>query len=269
MAYNDLCPLPPQIYGFNHEYLNSTNNLQQNQRSFVQGIGYDNRAQYMGYITNSSSSSNTTTFTNNNNDISLMNSIVCYQSFSDLLDNHGHELDHYLHFQGEKLKEALQQQKKQQMALILNNYQSKVMALLRQKEQDLQNLRAKTKMLEEYLRKKEEEAQVWQKIAREKNEMVIELNNMMKQNLRDNDNDNDNDDDTESVCDCETLKKNGRGNDSNEEMKYGCKWCKCKEMCVVFFPCKHVCCCKQCEPLLQFCLVCQSPKQTCMEILLS
>ncbi|KAK9740037.1 hypothetical protein RND81_03G006500, partial [Saponaria officinalis] len=156
---------------------------------------------------------------------------------------------------GERLREALHQQKNQQIALLFNEYHSKTLELLRKKEQELEKLKEKTKLLEEYLKKKQDEVQLWQIVAREKEEMIMELCKFVSEK------DDDRNDDAESVCDCESL--------NNARRDQECKWCNREEMCVVFLPCRHVCCCKQCELLLEFCPVCQSVKQGCLEILLS
>lgn len=176
------------------------------------------------------------------------------------------------------------------MQLIINSYESRSNALMREKEEDLEKMRVKTKLLEEYLKKAVEETEAWQRIAREKEEMVIELNNMLlmvqqnlslvsQQNNIVNNNNNiisgeNEENDVESVCDCESLiGRAGEERESEETEKklFGCKckWCNDGSLCVVFLPCKHLCCCKVCEPLLGLCPVCHSVKQGSLEIFFS
>jgi len=180
--------------------------------------------------------------------------------------------------QGEKLRQMLHQQMRQEMALILNNFESKTMFLVREKEDELQKLRMKTKILEDYLRKTEVETEAWQRIAKEKEETVISLANMLEQvkaNLslapQPDQNNSTDDNDAESVCDCDSLGKNRAEEErENEEMiKFGCKWCNSEYPCVVFLPCKHLCCCKSCDGLLELCPVCHSVKQGSIEVFFS
>ncbi|KAL2895364.1 BOI-related E3 ubiquitin-protein ligase 1, partial [Bienertia sinuspersici] len=249
---------------------NSNLSLQQ-QKHFLQQqmeMGYCNFDQGISSYPSSSSCTTTATFTEN-----CLPSMAYNQPLATLLQKHNHELDQFLHLQGERLKEALHQQKRQQMLLLANSYESRTVELLREKEEDLEKLRAKTRLLEDYLKKAETETEVWQSIARKKEEMVIRLNNMLlfaQQNNIINNNINyynnnvdgvGEDNDAESVGDCQSLNK-------NEEIKnkFNCKWCKNCSLTVVLLPCKHLCCCKECEPLLGLCPVCHSVKQSSLEI---
>ncbi|XP_021755288.1 probable BOI-related E3 ubiquitin-protein ligase 3 [Chenopodium quinoa] len=231
------------------------------------GMGYNNVGNNQGI--GSSSTAATTAVTENS------------LPFSALLDQHKREVDLYLHVQGEKLKQAIHQQKRQQMQYLVNSFESRTMAIMKEKDENLEKLRGKAKILEDFLKKSEQETEMWQSIAREKEEMVIELNNMLfviQQNLvfstpPRNDIANGNhggEDDVESVNECEAIDKNDRGNlqENHQEVnnKMVCKWCNSGKLCVVFLPCKHLCCCRNCESVLGLCPVCYSAKQDSMEV---
>ncbi|KAL9238141.1 hypothetical protein vseg_012610 [Gypsophila vaccaria] len=220
-------------------------------------LSHDNFQQQQSFVFSNEFTNNIINNKNNNG----VNSFGLSHHFSTLHYKHCHELDLYLHFQGERLKEALQQEKTQQIAVILNKYESKAMELLKHKEDEIEKSREKTRMLEEYLKKKKEEIKVYQRVGKEKEDMIGEVKKMvvmLKQNMCDFETRKD--DDAESVSECEAV-KNERGN------KNECKWCKCKEITLVFLPCRHLCCCKQCGLQLQFCPVCHCAKQACLEIL--
>uniref|UniRef100_A0A803LIY3 Uncharacterized protein n=2 Tax=Chenopodium quinoa TaxID=63459 RepID=A0A803LIY3_CHEQI len=199
------------------------------------GMGYNNVGNNQGI----GSSSTATTAVSENS-----------LPFSALLDKHKREIDLYLHAQGERLKQALHQQKRQQMQYLINTFESRTMSIMKEKDEKLEKLRGKTKMLEEFLKKSEQETEMWQSIAREKQEMVIELNNMLfviQQNLAfstppRNDIVNGNhgvEDDAESVNECEAIDKNDIAIQENHQevnRKMVCKWCNSGKLCVVFLP---------------------------------
>lgn len=190
--------------------------------------------------------------------------------FAAMLEKQMRDINLYLYVQGERLKEALQQQKSQQLQFVIKSFESRTMALMREKEENLEKQRVKTKLLEECLIKSVEETEVWQSIAKEKHEKVIELNNMLlmiQRNLLSSTL-QPNDGDAESVYECEAIEEEVK---VSEEMKKKvvCKCCNNGELCVVFLPCRHLCCCKDCETVLGLCPLCQSVKQGSVEILFS
>ena len=76
---------------------------------------------------------------------------------------------------------ALQEQRKQQLALMLKKVEEKATMLLRQKDEEIANARNRTMQLEEFTRKMEVESQAWQRQAAENEAMVVSLSNKLQQ----------------------------------------------------------------------------------------
>ncbi|GMH03287.1 hypothetical protein Nepgr_005126 [Nepenthes gracilis] len=189
------------------------------------------------------------------------------------------EIDLYLRVQNERLRHGIQQQRKQQIAALLNRLEPKASALLRQKEQDLAKVRKKTEQLEECLRRAEIETEAWQRAAKENEAMVISLNNMLE-HLKDRLYSGRIAEGAaaaaqggaESVCESSSNSRisgeREKGVETEGKRKGFCKCCKSRSSCIVFLPCKHLCSCRSCEAFLELCPVCQSVKEGCTEVFL-
>ncbi|KAH0752236.1 hypothetical protein KY285_005384 [Solanum tuberosum] len=95
------------------------------------------------------------------------------------------EIDQFISLQNERLRLALQEQRKQQVALILRNYESKTHLLLKQKDEEIAKAANRSKELEDFLKRIEMENQTWKRIANENEAIVVSLNNTIEQ-LREN-----------------------------------------------------------------------------------
>lgn len=200
------------------------------------------------------------------------------QSLADQLETQRLEIDWLLHFQLERLKFALQEQRKQQLGSLLNRLESKTITLMRQKEEDLARARKKMMELEDWLRRREVESQGWQRVATENEAMVKYLNNMLEQVRETHLLLSNGAEDAESYGGgpIDRREDEGRGRDRGEGgeevkdqcKKMACKRCNSRTSCFLFFPCRHLCSCKSCEPLLGCCPVCKSVKEASMEVFL-
>lgn len=175
--------------------------------------------------------------------------------------------------QNERLRRALQHQRKEHVALLLSALESKSQSVMRQKEEDLAQSKKRNKELEDCLRKAEMESEAWQRVAKEKEGMVVSLTNTLQQvQERELWWDSNRAEDTESCCyPCEEGEEYRDEEDKVEKlrMKMACKSCSSRTSCVLFLPCRHLCSCHFCEALLEFCPVCNSVKEGCMEVLLA
>ncbi|KAI4336757.1 hypothetical protein L6164_015245 [Bauhinia variegata] len=153
--------------------------------------------------------------------------------------------------------------------MLLSSLESKSLSLIRQKEEDLTQATNKTIELEDHLRKAEMESEAWQRLAKENEAMIANLSNTLEQVRERMVLVSNKGEDTESCCGpCE------RRNSKEEEMeslrqRMACKGCNSRSSCLVFLPCRHLCCCYFCEALLDFCPVCKSAKEGCMEVFLA
>ncbi|GMH18024.1 hypothetical protein Nepgr_019865 [Nepenthes gracilis] len=211
------------------------------------------------------------------NGLSYPQSMPFSQSLAAEVQRQRREIDSYLRVQNERLKYAIQQLRKQQMEALLNQLETKTLALMRQKEQELAKVREKTEQLEEFLRKAEIETEVWQRAAKESEAMVMGLKNMLEQAKKrlpsSNGGAGEAAHDAESVCgssynSCSRKGERGKGKEMELKKMNGCKSCNSRVSCIVFLPCKHLCCCESCEALLVLCPVCQSVKDGSIEVFL-
>lgn len=178
----------------------------------------------------------------------------------------------------------LQEQRKQQLEMLLKKLEVKTSTLLRQKDEEIAKATNRAMELEILLKKLEMESQAWQRIAQENESLVYSLNNTIEQ-LREKGSCcfNNGAEDAGSCCnlpeeDEETERNRGRNcsinsGENKEERKRKmtivnvCKGCNSGDSCVLFLPCRHLCSCKKCQAVLQSCPVCLAPKKASIEAL--
>lgn len=134
-----------------------------------------------------------------------------------------------------------------------------------QKDEELALARNKTRELQYFLKGAEMEARAWEKAAKEKEAIVCDLNNRLNQ-VKEKDCLFPNPaqvDDAVSFCDSSSGSKT-----EEPSKKMACKLCQARSSCFVFFPCRHLCSCKSCEPLLGHCPVCETVKEASLEVFL-
>ncbi|XP_022763046.1 probable BOI-related E3 ubiquitin-protein ligase 3 [Durio zibethinus] len=223
----------------------------------------------------------------NNNNSNNRESMMYCQSTVSQVENQRHEIDQFITSQNERLRLLLQEQRKQQAAVMVNKIESKASLLLRQKDEEIAKATNKTMELQNLLKKLEMENQAWQIVAQENEAMVLSLNNAIEQ-LRERASScfNNGVDDAESCCEVnregmETEENRGfaglvadQGQEQDEErprkmMTMVCKCCNSRSSCVLFLPCRHLCSCKDCAAFLDSCPVCRTAKKACIEALIS
>ncbi|ESQ53610.1 hypothetical protein EUTSA_v10027575mg [Eutrema salsugineum] len=190
-----------------------------------------------------------------------------YRSQS-LLDAHmekqKQEIDQFIRVQNESLRYVLQEQRKQEMEMILRKMETKALVLMTQKDEAMSQALSKNMELEDLLRKMEVEKQTWQRMARENEEMVATLNSTLEQ-VRER---------AATFHDEAAVEDEGSccGGDSFPAKKMSnCCWnCGSNgETRVLFLPCRHLCCCTECEAGLVLCPMCNTPKKNRIEAFFS
>ncbi|KAL6346652.1 hypothetical protein AAG906_000270 [Vitis piasezkii] len=88
------------------------------------------------------------------------------QSLASQFDNQRQEIDQFITLQSERLRLVLQEQRKQQLAALMRKVESKALALLRQKDEEIAKATNRAMELEDFLRKLEMENQAWQRWPR-------------------------------------------------------------------------------------------------------
>ncbi|XP_059636589.1 probable BOI-related E3 ubiquitin-protein ligase 2 [Cornus florida] len=180
------------------------------------------------------------------------------------LEKQRQEIDWVLRLQSERLRTTLQEETRQQIGVLLKRYEAKTMSLMWEKEEDLVSAKKRTMELEECLRRQELEMEVWQRIAKENEATVTNLNTALQQarervSLSSPD--------AESFCDSSNYRV--VNNEAEQSKTMACRLCNARSSCIVFLPCRHLCSCKLCEAFVGFCPVCQSLKKASVEVLLA
>ncbi|TQD96359.1 hypothetical protein C1H46_018125 [Malus baccata] len=178
------------------------------------------------------------------------------------------EIDQYIRLQSERLRMMLQEQRKQQLAMLLKKIDSKTQVLLKQKDEEITQANRRQMELEDFLRKLEAENLAWQRVAQENEAMVMTLNNTLEQyreramfcNVNGGE-------DAESCCGNYREEEGESDGGGGKKMK-ACRRCNSGSSCVLFLPCRHLCSCKDCEAVLDYCPVCRTPKKASIEALL-
>lgn len=167
----------------------------------------------------------------------------------------------------------LEEQRKNQMALMLKTVETKAMNMMKQKEQDLILATNRTMALESCLRETELENQTWKTLAKENENRVNNLShtlNDVKQRFFVVKPD---EPDANSFCGSNEEEENNKNKvttataSSSSTSKLACNRCNSRKSCMLFLPCRHLCSCKHCEPFLVSCPICKSGKEASMEVL--
>ncbi|WCJ35069.1 hypothetical protein M5689_016337 [Euphorbia peplus] len=177
------------------------------------------------------------------------------------------ELDFFLQSQAERLKCGLQEQANKQMSFLLKRVESEAMQLMHQKEQEISQAKNKSMELESCIKRAQKESDSWQILAKENEEIAINLSKKLKQLTTQNCQD------SESIC-CGSCQPNdatederGHQNDVVEgPKKMVCRGCNYRAPSLILLPCRHLCSCKFCEPFLISCPVCGSFKEGSLEV---
>ncbi|CAK9139594.1 unnamed protein product [Ilex paraguariensis] len=190
------------------------------------------------------------------------------------------EIDFFISLQNEKLRLALQAQRKQQIQSLLKKYESKIQFLLGEKDEEMAKAVNRTLELENFLNGMEVENQTWQRLARENEAMVMSLNTTIEQLRQSACLSSNGVEDAESCCDMienrgdtteeESEKRGNEHEQDNAEQgtrKMMCKNCNSRNSCIIFLPCRHLCTCKDCEAFFHSCPVCGMVKKAGIEAL--
>ncbi|KAL0383927.1 UNVERIFIED_CONTAM: putative BOI-related E3 ubiquitin-protein ligase 2 [Sesamum radiatum] len=177
------------------------------------------------------------------------------------IENQRMEIDFFINSQNERLRLALQEQRKQQIALFMKKYESKIQFLIKQKEEEIARAAKKSMELQDFLKRMEVENQTWQRVARENEAMVASLNSTIERLREEAGNAAE---DAESCC-VEEEKRTETWVEKARKMV--CRCCNSRNSCVIMLPCRHLCSCRDCEALLDSCPVCTTVKKASIEAL--
>ncbi|EPS66413.1 hypothetical protein M569_08369, partial [Genlisea aurea] len=163
------------------------------------------------------------------------------QSLSCELEKQKMEMDWFLQMENQRLRNSILLEGIRQKEAIIQQYESKVNSLIALKDEQLTLLKSKASELHNSLKTAQSEAVSWKKKAKECEAAVRHLKKKLVKCL---------------------------GGEEEESIIMACKGCHTRSICFVFLPCRHLCCCSACEPLLGRCPVCRTVKEASLEVLL-
>lgn len=209
-------------------------------------------------------------------------SMVFDQSLAPQMKKQRLDIDPLISLHSERLRIAFQEHRRQQ-TILLKKYESEAQIILGQKDEEIAKAANRARELNDFLQRMESENQAWQRLAKEKEAIIVTLNNTITQ-LREKACLACNGvDDEESCCDIiinntttaetetETVRRTVAGHESEHNTrKMICKICNnSRNPCVIILlPCRHLCSCKFCLPYICSCPVCNMPKKGSIEALL-
>ncbi|CAA0807731.1 SBP (S-ribonuclease binding protein) family protein [Striga hermonthica] len=189
------------------------------------------------------------------------------------VENQRIEIDMFINSQNERLRMALQEQRKQHMSMFVKKCESKVQFLIRQKDEEIEKAARRTAELQDYLKRMEIEKHAWQRAAMDGEAAAASLSSAIER-LReaaavDGCGGGDAAGDAESCCCMGGDEKLARNENLVGNLrKMICKRCHVKKSCVIMLPCRHLCACRECEGFLDSCPVCNVVKRASIEALI-
>ncbi|XP_041997368.1 probable BOI-related E3 ubiquitin-protein ligase 3 [Salvia splendens] len=157
------------------------------------------------------------------------------------------QFEQFLNSQNERLRAAMQEQRKHQMAILMK----KCEPLLQQKDEEIAKAADRAVELRTFMKRIEIENLTWRRAAEESEAMIASLSRRLRENGAG---------DAESCCrNVELIEE--------ENEKTVCRCCNSRNSCVVMLPCRHLCSCRECEVFLDSCPVCSVVKKGAIEAL--
>ncbi|XP_019452021.1 PREDICTED: probable BOI-related E3 ubiquitin-protein ligase 2 [Lupinus angustifolius] len=196
-----------------------------------------------------------------------------------IFQNEKNKLDHIIKSQSGILRMILQEQTKQQATTLLKRVEPNALYMLNQKDKQIEKAMKEMVDLEAFVTRLEAENQLWKRAAQDKEAMIMHLNQSLE-NVKERYNFFHNNEvvgvimEDEESCNDQNwgmrmenkLRSEEDKQQCSRKMNMVCKNCDFGRSCIMFLPCRHVCSCKVCEPLLQSCPICTMPKKNTIEI---
>ncbi|KAF3604768.1 hypothetical protein F2Q69_00032843 [Brassica cretica] len=187
----------------------------------------------------------------NNNSLQTQKDLNHQQSFLDaLMEKQRQEIDQFI-----------RAQRRQETETLLRQMEAKALVLMTRKEEEMSRALSKNVELEDMLRRMEAENQTWQRMARENEATVATLSSTLEQVK-------------ERAVTCHDDEGSCCGGDDSvpgkRMMSGSCLNCGSNgETRVLFLPCRHLCCCTECEAGLVLCPICSTLKKNRIEAIIT
>uniref|UniRef100_A0A0D6R7A9 RING-type domain-containing protein n=1 Tax=Araucaria cunninghamii TaxID=56994 RepID=A0A0D6R7A9_ARACU len=186
------------------------------------------------------------------------------------------EMDQFLRIQGEQFRQALEEKTRRLQMNILACVEEAAAKKLKEKDMEVESMNKKNAELEEKMKQLSLEAHAWQYRAKCSETMIntlkFNLQQAYAQSRESKEGCGDSEvDDTASCFNGNTDNFEALIYKENRELKEQrtCRVCRSKEVCMLLFPCRHLCLCEDCESRLNICPLCRSFKTTSTQVYIS
>ncbi|KAF3796473.1 putative BOI-related E3 ubiquitin-protein ligase 3 [Nymphaea thermarum] len=174
---------------------------------------------------------------------------------------------------GERLREELEAQRREQLQAVLRRVETGVSALMGEREARMEGEMRRGAELQELLRRAETERVAWQRLAREREAAAASLANALERLRSCSPSPAAGDDeDAESCCAAEKEKREEEEEEAEGRNRLpatsgaSCRGCGERPARVVMLPCRHLCACGPCGSAVRTCPVCGSAKRASLEV---
>ncbi|XP_076901394.1 E3 ubiquitin-protein ligase BOI-like [Bidens hawaiensis] len=185
------------------------------------------------------------------------------EDVSNLINQQGVEIEHYLQAQGEEFRRTLAEQRQRHYHALIVAAKESASRMIREKEAVAEKAARRNAELEARASQLNVEAKVWQAKARAQEAIAASLHAQLQQAM------------VTEVGACES-----RGEEDAESSYIdpervvvvsgpGCKACGKRVASVVLLPCRHLCVCSECDDVVQACPLCLSLRSSSIEVYMS
>ncbi|KAK9089988.1 hypothetical protein Sjap_023165 [Stephania japonica] len=215
------------------------------------------------------------------------------QHISSCLLQQSRETDAVIRYQNEKLRAFLEETRKRHCRSLLSVLERRVARKLKEKQSELENATKRNADLQEKVRQMIAENEIWFNVAKNNEAVVSSLRSSIEQvvhhqrETKEGFGESDGAvgaalaDDAASCCNngiaedeanVDAAEQTLRIRRETRELKQRrrlCKVCGGNDVCVLLLPCRHLCLCKQCEPKLESCPICNTAKNASLQVFMS
>ncbi|KAK1408959.1 hypothetical protein QVD17_41140 [Tagetes erecta] len=195
---------------------------------------------------------------------------VSPDGLSNLINQQGDEIEHYLQAQAEELRRKLADKKQRYYYALIGATNESASRIIREKEVLAEKAIRRNAELEAQASKLSVESQVWQAKARAHEAVAIALQAQLQQAM------------VTGIGGCVSQGEEVAGGDAEDaESSYidpervvvvsgpGCKACGKRVASVVLLPCRHLCVCSECDDVVQACPLCLTLRSSSIEVFMS
>lgn len=186
---------------------------------------------------------------------------------SNLVNQQGNEIEHYIHAQGEELRRKLAEKRQRHYNALIVATKESSSRMIREKEVEADKAIRRNAELEARASQLSAEAEIWQSKARAQEAIAAALQAQLQQAM--------------GGCVSQGEELGGDENAEDAESSYidpervvvvsgpGCKACGKRVASVVLLPCRHLCVCSECDDLVQTCPLCLTFRSSSIQVYMS